>query len=67
MSVTVSQGLGGPYRSTSMHGTTYMHLAPLTVTDEQLQPLRSNQQQLCQSLARLESLYQVVASVIGLC
>jgi hypothetical protein len=27
-----------------MHGTTYMHHAPLTVTDEQLQPLRSNQQ-----------------------
>jgi hypothetical protein len=26
-----------------MHGITYMHLAPLTVTDEQLQPLRSNQ------------------------
>jgi hypothetical protein len=42
--VTVSQGLGGPYRSTSMHGTTYMHLAPLTVTDKQLQPLRINQQ-----------------------
>jgi hypothetical protein len=42
--VTVSQGLGGPYRSTSMHGTTYVHDAPLTVTDEQLQPLRSNQQ-----------------------
>jgi hypothetical protein len=35
---------GGPYRSTSMHGTTYMHHAPLTVKDEQLQPLRSNQQ-----------------------
>jgi hypothetical protein len=27
-----------------MYGTTYMHHAPLTVTDEQLQPLRSNQQ-----------------------
>jgi hypothetical protein len=27
-----------------MHGITYMHLAPLTVTDEQLQPLRFNQQ-----------------------
>jgi hypothetical protein len=27
-----------------MHCITYMHLAPLTVTDEQLQPLRSNQQ-----------------------
>jgi hypothetical protein len=28
-----------------MHGTTYVHLAPLTVTDKQLQPLRFNQQQ----------------------
>jgi hypothetical protein len=26
-----------------MHGITYMHPAPLTVTDEQLQPLRSDQ------------------------
>jgi hypothetical protein len=42
--VTVSQVLGGPYRSTSMHGITYMHLAPFTVTDKQLQPLRYNQQ-----------------------
>jgi hypothetical protein len=33
---------GGGYRSTSMHGITYMHVAPLTVTDKQLQPLRSN-------------------------
>jgi hypothetical protein len=37
--------LGGRHRSSCMHGTTSMRLTLITVTDEQLRPLRSDQQQ----------------------
>jgi hypothetical protein len=36
----------GPHRSSCMHGTAYLHHNLLTVTEEQLQPVRSDQQQL---------------------
>jgi hypothetical protein len=36
--------VGGPHRSSCMHGK--LHHELLTVTEEQLQPLRSDQQQL---------------------
>jgi hypothetical protein len=41
------QGYAGPPRSSCMHGTTSMHPTLLTEMDEQLQSLRSDQQQRC--------------------
>jgi hypothetical protein len=36
--------VGGPHRSSCIHGTSYLHHTLFTVTDEQPQPLQSDQQ-----------------------
>jgi hypothetical protein len=41
--------VGGPHRSSCMHGTAYLHHTLFTVTDEQPQPLQSDQQRFCLS------------------